>query len=78
MSPDVHGELWAVGVSDEMAGKVAYQSDVGTFLHMAQYVHPDIALPQGALATYCSAPTDVHFAAMLDVVCCMGSTEAAA
>jgi hypothetical protein len=38
--------------------------------HLQQFVRPDI----GTLAAYNSAPTDAHFAAMLDVIQCVGST----
>jgi hypothetical protein len=41
---------------------------------MAQCTRPDIALPVGALAAYAAAPSERHFAALLDVVRYVGAT----
>jgi hypothetical protein len=70
MSLEIFGELRAACDGD-MADAEAYNlaSAACCTLRLA-----DIALPLGALATYCSAPTVVHFAAMLDADRYMGST----
>jgi hypothetical protein len=39
-----------------------------------QCTRPDLALAVGALAAYCSAPSAVHHAALVDVVKYVGST----
>jgi hypothetical protein len=57
-----------------MADIERYQSGVGSLLHLARCVRPDIAAAMGALAAYDSAPTDAHFAAMLDVIRYVGCT----
>jgi hypothetical protein len=74
MTPAAYGELRASREGDEMADKAAYQSGIGSLLHMAQCVRPDIAAPVGALASYGSAPTAAHYAAMLDVIRYVGAT----
>jgi hypothetical protein len=55
MTPVVYGELQAAREGDDMADKEAYQSGIGSMLHMAQCVRPDIAAPVGALAAFYSA-----------------------
>jgi hypothetical protein len=74
MSSAVYGSLKCAKPGDEMADKTAYQSGIGSLLHMAQCVRPDIAAPVGALAAFGSAPTAVHFAAMLAVIGYVGAT----
>jgi hypothetical protein len=74
LTPAARADLRAAREVDKMADIKRYQSGVGSFLHLAQCVRPDIAAPVGALAAYNSAPTDAHFAAMLDVIRYVGST----
>jgi hypothetical protein len=74
MSSAVYGSLKCAKPGDEMADKTEYQSGIGSLLHMAQCVRPDIAAPVGALAAFGSAPTAVHFGAMLDVIGYVGAT----
>jgi hypothetical protein len=74
MRSAVYGSLKCAKPGDETADKTAYQSGIGSLLHMAQCVRPDIAAPVGALAAFGSAPTAVHFAAMLDVIGYVGAT----
>jgi hypothetical protein len=57
-----------------MADREAYQSGIGSLLHMVQCVRPDIAAPVGALAAFCSAPTAAHYRAMLSVIEYVGCT----
>jgi hypothetical protein len=45
-----------------MTDKVAYQAVVGSLLHLVQCTRPDLALAVGALAAFCSDPSDVHHA----------------
>jgi hypothetical protein len=71
MSPEVYGEVRAAREGDEMADVEAYQSGIGSLLHLVQCTHPDIALAVGALATYSLAPA---VAAMFDVIRFVGST----
>jgi hypothetical protein len=52
-NPVVCGELQAAREGDDKADKEAYQSGIGSLLHMAQCVRPDIAAPVGA---FCAAP----------------------
>jgi hypothetical protein len=75
MTPAVYGELQAAREGDDMADKEAYQSGIGSLLHMAQCVRPDIAAPVGALAAFCSAPTGAHYVAMLNVIRYVGCTS---
>jgi hypothetical protein len=74
MRSAVYGSLKCAKPGDETADKTAYQSGIGSLLHMAQCVRPDIAARVGALAAFGSAPTAVHFAAMLDVIGYVGAT----
>jgi hypothetical protein len=74
MTPAAQANLRAACEGDTMADIARYQSGVGSLLHLSQCVRPDIAAPVGALAAYNSAPTDSHFAAMLDVIRYVGST----
>jgi hypothetical protein len=74
MTPAAQANLRAACEGDTMADIARYQSGVSSLLHLAQCVRPDIAAPVGALAAYNSAPTDSHFAAMLDVIGYVGST----
>jgi hypothetical protein len=67
-------DLRAAREGDTMADIERYQSGVGRLLHLAQCVRSDIAAAVGALAAYISAPTDAHFAAMLDVIRYVGCT----
>jgi hypothetical protein len=64
MTPVVYGELQAALEGDDMADKEAYQSGIGSLLHMAQCVQPDIAalcfrlarlLPSLSVHRYCGA-----------------------
>jgi hypothetical protein len=75
MTPVVYREPQAARECDDMAGKEAYQSGIGSLLHMAQCLRPDIAAPVGALAAFCSAPTAAHFVAMLNVIRYVGCTS---
>jgi hypothetical protein len=68
MTPVVYGELQAAREGDEMADKEAYQSGIGSLLHMVQCVRPHIAAPFSALAAFYSAPTVAHYVAMLNVI----------
>jgi hypothetical protein len=74
MTPAVYGELRAARDGDRMADKAAYQSGIGSLLHLVQCVRPDIAAAVGALAAYCSAPTAAHYSAMLNIIRYVGST----
>jgi hypothetical protein len=74
MSPDTYAQLRAAQPDDSMADPLEYQSILGSLLHLAQCTRPDIALAVGALASYCSAPTQKHHEALLDVVRYVGST----
>jgi hypothetical protein len=74
MSSAVYGGRKCAKPGDEMVDQTAYQSGIGSLLHMAQCVRSDIAAPVGALAGFGSAPTAVHFAAMLDVIGYVGAT----
>jgi hypothetical protein len=74
MTPAVYGELRAARNGDKMADQERYMSGIGSLLHLAQCVRPDIAAPVGALAAYNSAPTLAHCEAMLDVICYVAST----
>jgi hypothetical protein len=60
MTPAAQGSLRAARNGDVMADKERYMSGIGSLLHMAQCVRPDIAAPVGALAAYSSAPTSTH------------------
>jgi hypothetical protein len=75
MTPVVYGELQAAREGDDMADTQAYQSGIGSLLHMAQCMRPDIATPVGALAAFCSAPTAAHCVAMLNVIRYVGCTS---
>jgi hypothetical protein len=74
MTPAVYGGLMAARDEDEMADRERYMSGIGSLLHMAQCVRPDIAAPVGALAAYNSAPSFAHYTAMLDIICYVAST----
>lgn len=74
MSPDVFAGLKAALPGEQMGDLHAYQSAIGSLLHLAQCTRPDIALPVGALAAYNAAPSQAHFDAMLDLVRYVGST----
>jgi hypothetical protein len=47
-----------------IADQEAYQSGIGNLLHMVQCIQSDIAAPGGALAAFCSAPTDARPSSM--------------
>jgi hypothetical protein len=68
MTPGVYGELQAAREGDDMADNKAYQPGIGSLLHMAQCVRPDIAAPVSALAAFCLALTAAHYVAMLNVI----------
>jgi hypothetical protein len=74
MTPAAYGALRAARDGDVMADKERYQSGIGSLLHMAQCVRPDIAAPVGALAAYSSAPTSAHYDALLNVIRYVAST----
>ena len=74
MSPDAYAALRATQPGEPLADREAYQSGVGSLLHLAQCTRPDIALAVGALAAYGSAPSQAHFQVLLDVVRYVGST----
>jgi hypothetical protein len=76
MSPAVYGDLHSSHEGEEHADKVAFQSGIGSILHLVQCTRPDIAVSVGALAAYVSEPTTVHFEAMLDIVRYVDSTAA--
>ena len=57
-----------------MADKGSFQSGIGSLLHMAQSVRPDIAAPVAALAAYSAAPTAAHYEALLDIIRYVGCT----
>ena len=76
MSPTVYGDLHGARGGDERADKVEFQSGIGSLLHIAQCMRPDIAVSVGALAAFSSEPAAEHFEAMLDVVRYVGSTAA--
>jgi hypothetical protein len=75
VTPVVYGEMQAAREGDDMADKEAYQSGIGSLLHMAQCVRSDIAAPVGALAAFSSAPTAAHNVAMLNAICHVGCTS---
>jgi hypothetical protein len=68
--------LRALATGEPMADKQLYQQTIyiGSLLHLAQCTRPDIALPVGALAAYCSQPSVGHWECLLDVVQYVGST----
>jgi hypothetical protein len=74
MTPAAQADLHAACEGDKITDIERYHSGIGSLLQLAQCVRPDIAAPVGALAAYNSAPTDAHFAAMLDVIRYVGST----
>jgi hypothetical protein len=74
MTPAVFGGLIAARDEDEMDDRERYMSRIGSLLHMAQCVRPDIAAPVGALAAYNSAPSVAHYTAMLDIIRYVAST----
>jgi hypothetical protein len=74
MTPAAQANLRAACEGDTVADIARYQSGVVSLLHLSQCVRPDMAAPVGALAAYNLAPTDSHFAAMLDVIRYVGST----
>jgi hypothetical protein len=76
MSPAVYGDLHGARDGEERADKVEFQSGIGSLLHIAQCMRPDIAVSVVALAAFSSEPTAEHFEAMLDVVRYVGSTAA--
>ena len=74
MTPDVHGALRGAEPGEPMAQRVRYQVAVGSLLHLAQCTRPDIAQAVGALASYSAAPSQAHYAAVLDVIRYVGCT----
>jgi hypothetical protein len=74
MTPAAQLELRAAQDGGDLAEVEAYQSGIGSLLHLAQCIRPDLVAPVGALAAYCAKPTAAHYAAMLDVVRYVGST----
>jgi hypothetical protein len=74
MTSVVYQGLKAAKIGEPMADKQLYQQTIGSLLHLAQCTRPDIALPVGALAAYCSKPSAVHWARLLDVVRYVGGT----
>jgi hypothetical protein len=42
---------------------------------MAHCIRPDAALSVRALVSFCSMPTVVHFATMLDIICHVSGTD---
>jgi hypothetical protein len=75
MTPVVYGELQAARKRDDVAGQEAYQSGIGSLLHMAQCVPPENAAPVGELAAFCAALTAAHHVAMLNVIRYVGCTS---
>jgi hypothetical protein len=51
-----------------MADKEAYQSGIGSLLHMVLCVRSGIAAPVRKTTTFCSVSTAAHYAAMLNVI----------
>ena len=74
MSPDTFSGLRAAQTGEPMADVHAYQSVIGSLLHLAQCTRPDIAAAVGALAAYNAAPSQVHMQAAMDVVRYVGCT----
>ena len=74
MTPEVYGDLRSAQAGDAIADMEAFQSVVGSLLHLGQCTRPDIALAVGALASFSSKPTCAHWDALLDVVRYVGST----
>jgi hypothetical protein len=74
MTPDTYAQLRAAQPGEDMADKLEYQSILGSLLHLAQCTRPDIAVAVGALASFSSAPSQLHRAALIDVVRYVGST----
>jgi hypothetical protein len=74
MTPDTYAALRAAREGERVVRLEAYQSAVGSLLHLAQCTRPDIALAVGALAAYCSKPTQAHHDALADVVRYVGYT----
>jgi hypothetical protein len=70
LTPKLFSSLRAAQPGEQMTDKVAYQAVVGSLLHYVQCTQPDLALAVGALASYCSAPSAVDHAALLDVIRC--------
>jgi hypothetical protein len=75
MTPVIYEALRAAQDGDVMADRERYQAGIGSLLHMAQCVRPDIAAPVGALAAYSSAPTSTHYDALLGVIWYVASTS---
>jgi hypothetical protein len=73
MTPVVFGELQAAREGDDM-DQEAYQSGIGSLLHMARCGRPHTAAPVGALSAFCLAPTAAHYAATLNVIRYVGCT----
>jgi hypothetical protein len=74
MTPEVFGELQGAQPGEPMADEPRYQQVVGSLLHLAQCMPPNIALPVAALAAYSPAPSAHHYAVLLDVVRYVGGT----
>jgi hypothetical protein len=51
-----------------MADQEEYQAVAGSLLHLVHCIRPDLAVPVGALAKYCLAPSVAHHAALQDAV----------
>jgi hypothetical protein len=59
-----------------MADTQEFQRAIGSLLHLAQCMRPDIAVPGGPLAACQSALNSAHHAALLDIVRSVGGTAA--
>jgi hypothetical protein len=70
MTPAVQASLCAARDGYKMVNLERYESGVGSLLHLARCVRPDIPAFVGVLAAYRSSPTEAHFAAMLDIHRC--------
>jgi hypothetical protein len=76
MTAETFGSLRVLQVGEQPADLHKYRSAIGLLLYLAACTRPDIALAVGALASYCSAPSAAHWAALQDVARYVGSTAA--
>jgi hypothetical protein len=68
LTPEAFSSIWGAQPGGQITEKVADQAMVCSSLHLAHCTRCDLGLAVGALAAYCSAPSVVHYAALVDVV----------
>lgn len=74
MNPAVFTQLRAAVDGEAMADVSEYRSWIGSLLHLAGGTRPDIQLAVNALASYGSAPSAAHRAALLHLITYVGCT----